>query len=87
MIAGEAEVVGEHVAIQLFPELSANSAAAHTSGEPTEDGARDCANGDAKRAGNSSDSCAHLAACQSGACTASSSADGSDSCANLHGYS
>lgn len=56
MIAGEAEVVGEHMAIEFFAELSTEGAAACTSSEPAEDGTRDCAEGDAKRAGNSADS-------------------------------
>lgn len=85
MIAGETEVVGEHMTIEFFAELSTEGVAACTSSEPAEDGARDCAEGDAKRAGNSADSSAHLACCQSGARTTSGSADGSNSCANLHG--
>ncbi|VVP13953.1 hypothetical protein PS732_03521 [Pseudomonas fluorescens] len=85
MIAGETEVVGEHMTIEFFAELSTEGAAACTSSEPAEDGARDCAEGDAKRAGNSADSSAHLACCQSGGRTTSGSADGSNSCANLHG--
>jgi hypothetical protein len=85
MIAGEAEVVGEHMTIEFFAKLSTEDAAAGTSGEPAEDGARDCAEGDAKRAGDSADRGAHLACCQNGARTTSGSADGSNSCANLHG--
>ena len=85
MIAGEAEVVGEHMAIEFFAELSTEGAAACTSSEPTEDGTRDCAEGDTKRASNSADSSPHLACCQSCARTTSGSADGSNSCANLHG--
>ncbi len=85
MIAGEAEVVGEHMAIEFFAELSAEGAAACTSSEPAEDGTRDCAEGNAKRAGNSADGSSHLACCQSGARTTSGSADGSNSGANLHG--
>lgn len=56
MIAGEAEVVGEHMAIEFFAELSTEGAAECTSSEPAEDGTRDCAEGDAKRTGNSADS-------------------------------
>jgi hypothetical protein len=85
MIAGEAEVVGEYMAIEFFAELSTEGAAACTSSEPAEDDTRDCAEGDAKWAGNSADSRPHLACCQSGARTTSGSADGSNSCANLHG--
>ena len=55
MIAGETKVVGEHVAIEFFAKLSAEGAAACTSSEPAEDGTRNCAEGDAKRAGNSAD--------------------------------
>jgi hypothetical protein len=84
MIADETKVVGEHMAIEFFAKLSTEGAAACTSGEPTEDGARDCAESDAKRAGNSADSSTHLASCQSGARTTSGSADGSNSCTNLH---
>ena len=85
MIAGEAEVVGEHMTIEFFAKLSTEGAAAYTSSEPAEDGTRNCAKGDAKRAGNSADRGAHLACCQGGARTTSGSADGSNSCANLHG--
>lgn len=85
MIAGEAEVVGEHMTIEFFAKLSTEGAAACTSSEPAEDGARECAEGDAKRAGNSADSSPHLASCQSAARTTSGSADGSNSCGNLHG--
>lgn len=85
MIAGEAEVVGEHMAIEFFAELSTEGAASGTSGEPAEDGTRNCAERDAKRAGNSADRGAHLACCQSGARTTSGSAYGSNSRANLHG--
>lgn len=73
------------MAIKFFAELSTEGAAACTSSEPAEEGTRDCAEGDAKRAGNSADSGTHLACCQSGARTTSGSADGSNSCANLHG--
>ncbi|GAA0385959.1 hypothetical protein GCM10008969_03520 [Pseudomonas veronii subsp. inensis] len=85
MIAGEAEVVGEHMTIEFFTKLSTEGAAACTSSEPAENGTRNCAERDAKRAGNSADRGAHLACCQSGARTTSGSADGSNSCANLHG--
>ncbi len=81
MIAGEAEVVGEHMAIEFFAELSTEGAAACTSSEPAEDGTRYCAEGDAKRA----DIGPHLACCQNGARTTSGSAYGSNSRANLHG--
>lgn len=85
MIAGETEVVGEHMAIEFFAELCTKGATACTSSEPADDGTRDCAEGDAKRADNSADSSSHLACGQSGARTTSGSADGSNSCANLHG--
>ena len=85
MIAGETKVVGEHMAIEFFAKLSTEGAAACTSSEPAEDGTRDCTEGDGKRAGNSADSSPHLACCQSSARTTSGSADGSNSCANLHG--
>ncbi|PBJ27199.1 hypothetical protein BSF44_08750 [Pseudomonas sp. ACN8] len=85
MIAGETKVVGEHMAIEFFAKLSTEGTAACTSSEPAEDGTRNCAEGDAKRAGNSADRGAHLACCQNGARTTSGSAYGSNSCANLHG--
>ena len=87
MIAGEAEVVGEHMAIEFFAELSSEGAAACTCSEPAEDGTRNCAEGDAKRTGNSADRGAHLACYQNGASTTSGSADRSNSSANLHGCS
>ncbi len=85
MIAGETKVVGEHMAIEFFAKLSTKGAAGCPSSEPAEDGTRNCAEGDSKRAGNSADIGAHLAGCQNGARTTSGSAYGSNSCANLHG--
>ena len=38
MIAGEAEVVGEHMTIELFSELSTEGAASHASSESAENG-------------------------------------------------
>lgn len=81
MIADEAKVVGEHMTIEFFAELSTEDAAAGTSGEPAKDGASDRS----KRAGNRADSGRHLASCQSGTRSTSSSADSSNGCANLHG--
>jgi hypothetical protein len=40
MIAGEAEVVGEYMAIELFAELSTESAAPHAASESAENGPR-----------------------------------------------
>jgi len=40
MIAGEAEVVGEHMAIEFFAELSTEGAATHASSESAENGSR-----------------------------------------------
>ncbi|TWC70253.1 hypothetical protein FBY10_105303 [Pseudomonas sp. SJZ103] len=58
MSAEQAEVVCQYMAIQFFAKLGANSAATYTAGQSTEDGARHCADGDAKRDGQGAESCA-----------------------------
>ncbi|MBJ2223977.1 hypothetical protein JFT65_10965 [Pseudomonas sp. MF7451] len=85
MIAGEAEVVGEYMAIEFFAKLSTECAATGTSNESAEDGTRDGAEGDARWAGNSADSSPYLACSQCSARATSGSAYGSNRCANLHG--
>jgi hypothetical protein len=83
MIAGEAEVVGEHMAIEFFTELSTEGAATCTSSEPAEDGTRDCAEGEANRAGNSAD----LATSKRGAYSASGTAHRASGGSEFHGCS
>jgi hypothetical protein len=75
------------VAIQPFTKLSANSAATYTAGQSTEDGARDCPDGDAKRSGKSADSGAYLATGECGARSSCSAADGANNGAYRHGCS
>lgn len=48
MSAEQTEVVGQHMAIQLFAELSAKNAATHTGSEASEDGAEKCTDNDAR---------------------------------------
>lgn len=87
MIAGEAEVIGEHMAIQLFSELSAEGAASHASSEPAENGPRDCAEGDTNWTGNSAERGAHLAASKRGACSACGTARRANGGSDFHGSS
>lgn len=75
MPADQAEVVGEHVAIQLVAELGAERTTADTTGKATENGAGQRAEGDAQRTGNGTDSCAGLAASKSGGSTTRGTTD------------
>jgi hypothetical protein len=87
MPADQTEVVCQYMAIQLFAELSAYSAATDTTNQSTEDGARDCTDGDAKRSGKGADRGAYLASCECRAHTSSSTANGTHSGTYRHGCS
>lgn len=85
MPAVQAEVVGEHMAIQLFTQLGTERAATGTSGQTTEDGPGHGAKGDANWASDQADSRADLAASDGGTGAASCTAGCTDSGADLHG--
>lgn len=87
MSADQAKVVRQNVAIQFFAELSAKRAATDTTSQSTEDGARDCTDGDAKWSGKGADRCAYLAAGECRANTSRSTANGTDSGTYCHGCS
>lgn len=83
MPAFQAEVVVQHMAIQLLAELCAEGAATCTAGQATEDGSGNGAERDTDRAGcqPNGDSGTDLTAGQCDAGTASSASGGTD----LHG--
>lgn len=85
MSAEQTEVVGQHMAIQIFAELSAKSAATHTGSEASEDGAENCTDNDARWAGKSAESGPHLTAGECGVRASCSTADGANNGANRHG--
>lgn len=87
MIAGEAEVIGEHMAIQLFSELGTEGAACHASSEPAENGPRDCAEGNTNWTGDSAKRGAHLATSKRRAQSASGTAYRANDGSDFHGSS
>ncbi len=70
MPANQAEVVGEHMAIQLVAELGPERTTANATGQAAKNGAGQRTEGDAQRTGNGADCRAGLAAGQRGGCTA-----------------
>ncbi len=85
MTAEQAEIVGQDVTVERLAELSAKCAAADTTGQAAEDGARHGAECDADRPGECADSCTSLATCQGSAHAAGNTAHGADGRAGLHG--
>lgn len=87
MPAFQAEVVGQHMAIQLLAELRAECAATGTTGQATEDGSGNGAERDTDRAGcqTNGDSGTDLTASQRDAGTASSASGGTDRGTDFHG--
>ncbi|MCY1305826.1 hypothetical protein D9M70_556520 [compost metagenome] len=85
MAAQQAEVVGQDVAVERLTELSAERAAAYSTGQRAEDGTRHGSEGDADRSGDSAERCAGLAARQSSADASRSTAHGTDGGADFHG--
>ena len=86
MPADQAEVVGEHVAIQLVAELGAEGTAADAAGQATENGAGQRAEGDAQWASDSTDCRTGLTAGKNGGCAARSATDRADQSTDLHGW-
>ncbi len=64
MPADQAQIVGQHVTIQLVAELGTKGTATGTANQAAKDCPRYRAEGDAQRACNSTDYCASLAAGQ-----------------------
>lgn len=85
MAAEQAEVVGQNVAVERLTELRAENAATNSSGEAAEDGARHGTEGDADRAGESTDSCASLTTSQGSTNATSNTTDSADGRAGFHG--
>ncbi|KWR75275.1 hypothetical protein RN02_23740 [Pseudomonas sp. PI1] len=85
MPANQAEVVGEHVAIQLVAELGAERTAADTACQAAKNGAGQRAEGNAQRAGNGADCCAGLTTSKSGGSATRCATDRADQGADLHG--
>lgn len=85
MPANQAEVVGEHMAIQLVAELGPERTTANATGQAAKNGAGQRTEGDAQRTGNGADCRAGLAAGQRGGCTACCATDRADEGTDLHG--
>ena len=85
MPALQAEVVGQHMAIQLLAQLSAERTTTGTTGQAAEDGPGHSAEGDANGASDQTNSCSDLTASDGGAGTASCTAGSTDSGTDLHG--
>ena len=85
MPAVQAEVVGEHMAIQLFAQLGTERAASGTASQAAEDGTGDCAESDTNGAGEQANGCAYVAASKYGTGTASCATGGTDCGTDLHG--
>lgn len=81
----QAAVVGEHMAIQLFAELSAKGAAADASSQSAEDGAGEQAESHSNRAGSSANRSAGLAAREHGGGTPGDATDSTKNGADLRG--
>ncbi|EKT4502758.1 hypothetical protein QEM14_000354 [Pseudomonas putida] len=77
--------MGQNVAVERLTELRAENAATHAAGEAAEDGARHGTEGDADRAGESTDSCASLTTSEGSADATSNTTDSADSSAGFHG--
>lgn len=85
MPADQAEIVGEHMTIQLVTQLGAERTTADTTGQAAEDGAGQRAESDAQRTGNGSDCRAGLAPGQRGGSATCSATDRADEGTDLHG--
>ena len=85
MPAVQAEVVGEHMAIQLFTQLGTEHAATGTASQATEDGTGNCAESDANGAGDQANGRANLAASKCSTGTASCATGGTDGGTDFHG--
>ncbi len=75
------------MAIELFAQLSTDSAATHTTNQPSEDGTREAADSDTKRSSKGADSRANLVAGECGICSSCSTTDRANNGSNLHGCS
>ena len=85
MSADQTEVVRQHVTIQFFTKLGANSAAAYTAGQSTKNGARNGTDRETHRAEKGADSCAYLATCECATRSSCSAADSTNSGTDRHG--
>ncbi|MNB57130.1 hypothetical protein D3C87_558190 [compost metagenome] len=85
MPAGQAEVIGKDMTIQLFTKLSTNNTAAHASGQSAEDGARDRTERDGKWIGNATDRMGCAGCSERGADALCCASDGADNGTDSHG--
>ncbi|AMT87199.1 hypothetical protein AYO71_06485 [Pseudomonas koreensis] len=85
MPAGQAEVIGKHMTIQLFAQLSTNNTTAHASGQSAEDGARDCTERDGKWIGNATDRRDSAGCSERGADALCCASDGAENGTDPHG--
>lgn len=85
MPAEQAEVMGQDMAVELVAQLSTERAAADTTGQAAEDGARDRTDGDADGTCDRANGCASLPASQCSTDATCSTADGADCGGDLHG--
>lgn len=85
MAADQAEVVGEHVTIQLVAKLGAQSTTADATGQTAKNGAGQRAEGDAQRTSNGADCRTGLATGKSGGSTTRGTTDRADQGTDFHG--
>jgi hypothetical protein len=85
MTAEQAEVVSQDMAVERLAELSANRTAADASGQAAENGAGYRTKCDTDRAGDYTERCAGLAACQSSTDASCETTDSADGRASFHG--
>ncbi len=84
MSADQAQVVGQHVTIQLLTELGTKRTATGTANESTKDCPRYGSEGDAQRASNSTNCCAGLATGQGSTGATSGTTYSTDRSGDLH---
>ena len=85
MVAEQAEVVSQDVAVELVTKLSAKGAATEAPGQSAENGARNRTDGDANGAGESTNGRPSLTASQRSTDSTRSTANGADCSGDLHG--
>lgn len=87
MPADQAVVICQYMAIQFFAELGANGTTTYTATESAKQGARDCTDDDAERSGKRADSSAYLASREYGTRSSHSTAYGTNTGRDRHGFS
>ena len=85
MPAGQAEVIGQNMTIQLFTKLSTNNTAAHASGQSAEDGVGYCTERDGKWIGSATNRRGRAGCSERGADSLCCASDGADNGTDSHG--